>query len=162
MLFALFVRFLNYNLNDTCVLDPDITANDGIYSRYFIPPTGGEKDYKLTLFVSDNSGKAYSIRTQVRRFARALTIEPGNFSINYLSSLDVSLLCCQYVGSLFRLGTLLPYPRRIRIRLNDISIFLISIFDISILIFLIIFFAQVNFRAWQNWITKQVNEKRRF
>ena len=42
--------------------DPDLRANDGVYSRYLTNFSGGEGRYTVTLLVTDNQGRAFSFQ----------------------------------------------------------------------------------------------------
>lgn len=42
--------------------DPDLRANDGVYSRYLTDFSGGEGRYTVTLLVTDNQGRAFSVQ----------------------------------------------------------------------------------------------------
>lgn len=46
---------------DTGSGDPDITKNDGIYTRYFNPVTTGAGTYQFDIQVTDNGNTAYSL-----------------------------------------------------------------------------------------------------
>jgi hypothetical protein len=45
-------------------LDPDVTGNDGIYSRYLTDFDLGEGRYEMTVFVDDNAGRAFSFQKE--------------------------------------------------------------------------------------------------
>ncbi len=70
-----FKQKLNYKL---CLFsDPDVTGNDGIYSRYLTDFDLGEGRYEMTVFVDDNAGRAFSFqkeRSKTLIISKTLTI----------------------------------------------------------------------------------------
>ena len=43
------------------IADPDLHANDGVYSCYLTDFSGGEGRYTVTLHVTDNQGRAFTV-----------------------------------------------------------------------------------------------------
>ena len=56
------MQLLNLIPSFTYIADPDLRANDGVYSRYLTDFSGGEGRYTVTLLVTDNQGRAFSFQ----------------------------------------------------------------------------------------------------
>jgi len=51
--------------------DPDVTSNDGVYSRYLTDFDLGEGRYEVTVFVDDNAGRAFSFQKERSKLFRS-------------------------------------------------------------------------------------------
>ena len=72
-----------HHLKNVIILDPDIVAGDGVYSRY-ITKYYGPGRYRFTVFVNDNKHSAYTI--QDPRSGRALSFDPPH--------IETTPVCC--------------------------------------------------------------------
>ena len=57
---SLFLKVTSHSI----LADPDVTGNDGIYSRYLTDFDLGEGRYGMTVHVDDNSGRAFSFQKE--------------------------------------------------------------------------------------------------
>jgi hypothetical protein len=103
--------------------DPDLMANDGIYSRYMTDFSGGEGRYTVTLHVSDNQGRAFSHQMIEGGFVFSSTDSMMcQHSSFFLLSFPLRILYSSFVSSESpRLSRLLKPTRTLVVATMDIE-----------------------------------------